>query len=147
MARESGNVRLVDGVVKGRKPTICGRSRESFPIVLKTRSCSLLTVAKRSSPRAAIAAMLQSDSPVSRRYSIFEIQTGGTPSFRHVVVTLAVWNSAETGRGAKASEANSRGLLEATVKNANDEVDEARCLCRAQGESRSRYSGQVFRSD
>jgi hypothetical protein len=34
--------------------TIWGRSKESFPIVLKTKSCSLLTVASRSSPRAAI---------------------------------------------------------------------------------------------
>lgn len=39
-----------------RGHTIWGRSRESFPIVLKTRSCSLLTVDKRSSPSAAIVA-------------------------------------------------------------------------------------------
>lgn len=39
--------------------TICGRSSESFPIVLKTKSCNLLTVPKRSSPRVAIAADLQ----------------------------------------------------------------------------------------
>lgn len=38
--------------------TIWGRSRESFPIVLKTRSCSLLTVDNRSSPSAAIVALL-----------------------------------------------------------------------------------------
>lgn len=36
--------------------TICGRSSESLPMVLNTRSCSLLTVESRSSPRAAIAA-------------------------------------------------------------------------------------------
>ena len=36
--------------------TIWGRSRESLPMVLNTRSCSLLTVESRSSPRAAIAA-------------------------------------------------------------------------------------------
>ena len=36
--------------------TICGKSRESLPMVLKTRSWSLLTVPKRSSPRVVIAA-------------------------------------------------------------------------------------------
>lgn len=40
-------------LTKGR--TIWGRSRESLPMVLKTRSCSLLTVASKSSPRAAMA--------------------------------------------------------------------------------------------
>lgn len=35
--------------------TIWGRSRESLPMVLKTRSCNLLTVDNRSSPRAAMA--------------------------------------------------------------------------------------------
>jgi hypothetical protein len=35
--------------------TIWGRSRESFPIVLKTRSCSLLTMLRSSSPSDAIA--------------------------------------------------------------------------------------------
>lgn len=35
--------------------TICGRSRESLPIVLKTKSCSLFTVDNKSSPRAAMA--------------------------------------------------------------------------------------------
>ena len=34
--------------------TICGRSRESLPMVLNTKSCSLLTMPKRSSPRDAI---------------------------------------------------------------------------------------------
>src|SRR5579871_5277256 len=38
--------------------TICGRSRESFPIVLKTRSCSLLTTPSRSSPNDAIVSSL-----------------------------------------------------------------------------------------
>lgn len=40
--------------VSGRERTICGRSRESFPMVLKTRSCSLLTVCSRLSPREAM---------------------------------------------------------------------------------------------
>lgn len=35
--------------------TICGKSRESLPMVLKTRSCNLLTVLRRSSPREAMA--------------------------------------------------------------------------------------------
>lgn len=35
--------------------TIWGRSRESLPMVLKTKSCSLLTVVSRSSPSAAMA--------------------------------------------------------------------------------------------
>lgn len=39
--------------------TIWGRSRESLPMVLKTRSCSLLTVASKSSPRAAILILLK----------------------------------------------------------------------------------------
>lgn len=39
--------------------TICGRSRESFPIVLKTRSCSLFTVANKSSPSAAMATVVK----------------------------------------------------------------------------------------
>jgi hypothetical protein len=34
--------------------TIWGKSRESLPMVLKTRSWSLLTVPKRSSPRVVI---------------------------------------------------------------------------------------------
>lgn len=34
--------------------TIWGRSRESLPMVLKTRSWSLLTIPSRSSPREAI---------------------------------------------------------------------------------------------
>jgi hypothetical protein len=40
--------------------TIWGRSRESFPIVLKTRSCNLLTVPSKSSPSAAMATVVQS---------------------------------------------------------------------------------------
>lgn len=35
-------------------PTICGRSSESLPIVLNTRSCNLFTTPSRSSPSAAI---------------------------------------------------------------------------------------------
>ena len=38
--------------------TICGRSRESLPMVLKTRSCNLLTTPRRSSPRDAMAILL-----------------------------------------------------------------------------------------
>lgn len=34
--------------------TICGRSRESLPIVLKTKSCNLFTVVSKSSPNDAI---------------------------------------------------------------------------------------------
>lgn len=34
--------------------TIWGKSKESLPMVLKTKSCNLLTVASRSSPRAAM---------------------------------------------------------------------------------------------
>lgn len=41
------------GMVTGH--TICGRSSESLPMVLKTRSCNLLTVVNRSSPSAAMA--------------------------------------------------------------------------------------------
>lgn len=37
-----------------RSHTICGRSRESLPMVLKTKSCNLLTVISKSSPRAAM---------------------------------------------------------------------------------------------
>jgi hypothetical protein len=42
-----------------RRRTIWGRSRESFPIVLNTKSCNLLTVANRSSPSAAIGAIVK----------------------------------------------------------------------------------------
>lgn len=41
-------------VAKWRRLTICGRSRESLPIVLKTRSWSLLTIPSKFSPRDAI---------------------------------------------------------------------------------------------
>ena len=34
--------------------TICGRSRESLPIVLNTRSCNLFTTPSRSSPKDAM---------------------------------------------------------------------------------------------
>ena len=34
--------------------TICGKSSESLPMVLKTKSCSLLTTPSRSSPSAAM---------------------------------------------------------------------------------------------
>jgi hypothetical protein len=42
-----------------RRRTIWGRSSESFPMVLKTRSCNLLTVDSRSSPSAAMVATLR----------------------------------------------------------------------------------------
>lgn len=34
--------------------TIWGKSKESFPIVLKTKSCNLFTVTSKSSPNEAI---------------------------------------------------------------------------------------------
>jgi hypothetical protein len=41
---------------KGRgQRTIWGKSRESFPMVLKTRSCNRLTMLSSSSPSEAIA--------------------------------------------------------------------------------------------
>lgn len=45
---------MVKVVVGGLLRTIWGRSRESFPMVLKTKSCNLLTTPNRSSPRAAM---------------------------------------------------------------------------------------------
>jgi hypothetical protein len=42
-----------------RRHTICGRSSESLPMVLNTKSCSLLTVPSRSSPREAIWCEIQ----------------------------------------------------------------------------------------
>ena len=48
-ARGGGAVRI------RMRHTIWGRSRESLPMVLKTRSCSLLTVPSKSSPREAMA--------------------------------------------------------------------------------------------
>lgn len=42
----------------GENHTICGRSKLSLPIVLKTRSCSLFTIPSRSSPREAIVLLL-----------------------------------------------------------------------------------------
>lgn len=39
--------------------TIWGRSKESFPMVLKTKSCNLLTTPNRSSPRAAMTTVEQ----------------------------------------------------------------------------------------
>lgn len=44
--------------------TICGRSKLSLPIVLKTRSCSLLTIPSKSSPRAAIVLLLRANQDV-----------------------------------------------------------------------------------
>ena len=41
---------------QNRVHTICGRSSESLPMVLKTRSWSLLTTVKSSSPSAAMVA-------------------------------------------------------------------------------------------
>jgi len=50
---------LVEGLQKKLRGvyTIWGRSKLSLPIVLKTRSCSLLTMPSKSSPRAAMALM------------------------------------------------------------------------------------------
>lgn len=38
----------------GETRTIWGRSRESLPMVLKTKSCNLLTVTSKSSPSEAM---------------------------------------------------------------------------------------------
>ena len=43
--------------------TIWGRSRESFPMVLKTKSCNLLTTPSRSSPRAAMTTVERGKGP------------------------------------------------------------------------------------
>ena len=54
---------------KGGSHTIWGRSKLSLPIVLKTRSCSLLTMPSKSSPRDAIFAVTEDSSSNSRKMS------------------------------------------------------------------------------
>lgn len=56
VARAEDTADTEGGELGGREGrTIWGRSRLSVPMVLKTRSCSWLTMRSRSSPRAAIA--------------------------------------------------------------------------------------------
>lgn len=52
-----------------RQHTIWGRSSESLPMVLKTKSCNLLTVDNRSSPSAAIAPVCSLNQLCSCSYS------------------------------------------------------------------------------
>lgn len=72
--------------------TIWGRSRESLPMVLKTRSWSLLTIPSRSSPSAAILGA--SDQGPGFRYAC---PRGGWKNTEEKSVTVARENPVETG--------------------------------------------------